>query len=383
MKKLKRVLVWYGLLNKRLFKRAGFLIVLLIIPVMVLLMSFAAKEDSGILNIGIYLVNESDPVAREVADELLGEESLFRYTVFESEKEAISAVRSGNIDAAWVFNDDMGGKISAYPAGNMEESAVTVYEQEENVVLQLAREKLFGALYSRVSYSIFKDFIAEIDPEGDPSEEELIRDYNTLEVTAPMVQFAYMSGETASVEEQSDYLTAPMRGLMALLVVLCAMMSCAYYMQDEEDGCFVWLSARARVLSAYGYCLTAVVDMAVVVIVSLAIGGMLTGLLSEIILMLLYSLAAVAFANIIRRLCGSIERLGLAMPIVMMALLVLCPVFLNMKKARAVQFFLPTFHYLHGLFNRDHALYLAVLTVILFAADMFIAWIIRKRKLAR
>ncbi|MBR6812030.1 MAG: ABC transporter permease [Oscillospiraceae bacterium] len=380
MKNLKRLLTWYALLNKRLFRRAGFIIVLLIIPVLVLGISLAAKEESGILNIGLYLKDESDPTAKEIAEALLSEESLFRYTVYDSEDRAVSAVRSGAVDAAWVFEEDMGEKISAYTAGTMEECAVTVYEQEENVVLQLAREKLFGFLYSRVSYSIFKDFIAEIDPEGEPSEEELIRDYNTLEVTAPMVQFAYMSGEQATVDEQADYLTAPLRGIMALMVVLCAMMSCAYYVHDEEEGCFVWLSDRARVVSAYGYCLTAVIDMAVIVIVSLWAAGMLTGLGTEIVLMLIYCLAAVAFANIIRRLCGTIERLGLAMPIVMIALLVLCPVFLNMKKARAVQFFIPTFHYLHGLYNRDHALYLAILTVILYAVDLALAWVIKKRK---
>ncbi len=380
MKKVKRLLRWYSLLNKRLFRRAGFVIVLLIIPVLVLGMSFAAKEESGILNIGLFLKNENDPTAREIAHALLGEESLFRYTVFESEKEAVSAVRSGKADAAWVFEDDMAAKIAAYTSGDGETCAVTVYEQDENVVLQLAREKLFGALYSRISYSIFKYFIAEIDPEGDPSEEELIRDYNTLEVTAPMVQFAYMDGETASTDEQESYLTAPLRGLMALMVMLCAMMSCAYYMSDEEEGCFVWLSGRARVISAYGYCLTAVIDMAVMVIAALAVSGMLTGVGTEIILMLIYCLGCTAFANIIRRLCGSIERLGLAMPIVMMALLVLCPVFLNMKKARAIQFFIPTFHYLHGLYNTDHALYLAILTVLLFVLDLGLAWIIRKRK---
>ena len=47
MRKLKRIFTWYLLLQKRLLKKPLFLILLVLIPVLCLFYSDAAREESG------------------------------------------------------------------------------------------------------------------------------------------------------------------------------------------------------------------------------------------------------------------------------------------------------------------------------------------------
>ena len=59
---------------------------------------------------------------------------------------------------------------------------------------------------------------------------------------------------------------------------------------------------------------------------------------------------------------------------VLLAGLALCPIFLNVRRFRMVQFLIPTFLYLHGIRSGEFILYLAGYTVLSWSLGLLLAW---------
>ncbi|MBR4719303.1 MAG: hypothetical protein IKP31_03550, partial [Lachnospiraceae bacterium] len=150
------------LLNKRILKKPSFIIILCLIPVMVFGLKLVSERESGIVRIA--LVNEGSDDAGRIIDELMNKPSVFLFGVYENSREAEEALTDNRVDAAWVFPKDFDARIYEFTKALVNdkkdsEGAVQIIEREDNVLLQLSRMELFGALYSDLSFSLFDNYI--------------------------------------------------------------------------------------------------------------------------------------------------------------------------------------------------------------------------------
>ena len=245
--KKRKILVWYLLLNKRLFKKISFLLILCIVPLLVLAMRQTANQDSGMLKIMLCQENPSDELSTEVTQSLTSRESVIQYITGASEEKAIDAVRNGSVDAAWIFPDHMQEKINDFTSkSSFENPILTIVEREDNVALQLSREKLYGALYPYISYSIYYNYIRQNLGQGMfVTDEELKADYEETRVDGGLFRRTYVNNEEVKeTEEAGNYLLLPLRGLLSLWLVLCGLAASMYFMQDKESGVFSWVPVK-------------------------------------------------------------------------------------------------------------------------------------------
>ena len=108
--KLRRFFLWYGLMTKRLLKKPSYLILLLAVPVLTAAMTLSAQRDTGLLNIAL-AGGDGDPVAAAAKEQLRNTRGLLRCLSFDSPEEAIEAVKTAQVDAAWIFRDDAGQQL--------------------------------------------------------------------------------------------------------------------------------------------------------------------------------------------------------------------------------------------------------------------------------
>lgn len=354
MEKIRRIAVWYYLLNKRLLKKRSFLILLLLVPLLVFGMRIVSKQDSGVLTILLCSSETSDDLPKEVVDKLVTSKSVIQYVTADSEEEAYEAVRRGEVDAAWIFPENMQERMEAFAADFLKNpGVVTVVEREDNVFLQLAREKLYGELYDWLSVAIYKNYVTtKLGIEGDVTEEEFLSAYEVKEIKDNLFDFAFLDPkEDAAGMENVHYLLAPVRGLLSLVLILVGLASALYYQQDKRDGTFAWMPVKRRFLFAYGYHMIALLDCAVVVLLALYGSGTFLSLGKEVLLMFLYSMMCAGFAQIVSRLCATSQRLAACIPILLLVMLVLCPVFFSVQGMRVIQYLLPPFYYLQAVHN--------------------------------
>ncbi|MBR6487076.1 MAG: hypothetical protein IKT17_10340 [Lachnospiraceae bacterium] len=361
------------LLNKRLLKKKSFIIILCLIPLMVFGLKLVSERESGIVRIA--LVNDGSPEAGEIIDSLLSRESVFLFYGFDDEDSAVEALKDNRIDAVWVFPKDYGLRVSGYAdklTGKDEkrkgERVVTVIEREDNVLLQLSRMELFGALYSDLSYTLFKNYIELKFAAGDVSDDTLHGYYDNNVNSGEL--FDYMDGEPDALRGGSNYLFAPLKGVLLLIVLLGGLAASMYYRDDLDKEIFTWMPVGNKWIFEHVYLLTALIDCALVVLVTFFATGLAVKAWLELILMLVFILSGCCFCSIIRKITRSLKSLATFIPILMLLMLVICPVFIYLRQLRMLQLLFPPTYYLMAPNNADYLNYFVIYLCVTIAVDV-------------
>lgn len=361
---MKRCLLWYALLSKRLLRKPAFLILLLLVPLLSGAMAAVAKQEKSFVDIALVCATD-DPAAQRSAARLMHADSLVRCTTYATEAEARAAVARAQADAAWIFRDDVSDALSRYTSNRGTRGAVLVVEREETVFLRLAREQLFAALYPEVSRTLFRSYlIGRLGAPEDAPQEFFDYYYTYYSAEEPVIVFERDDGSVPKPD--ADYLVTPMRGLLALLLLLTGLASGMYYNADERRESFLRLGAAGRRFLPFLYHLTALFPMALVILLALRLAGLLTDLPREIGLLLLYCVSASVFSELVRKLCRSQALLGALIPVLMALMLALCPVFLDLRipALEPVRRLLPPYYYLSAIRSAAFARQLALYTYI-------------------
>ncbi|MBQ9747995.1 MAG: hypothetical protein IJV98_04345 [Clostridia bacterium] len=361
----------YALLCKRLFKKPGFLMILLLVPLLVLaLHTVNTREESGMMTVALAMQDPEDEIAREIVDSLLEDASLIRFTVCERATDATALVENGTADAAWLFPENMKARIAAFTGGlHRRYAVVTVIERESNVLMLLSHEVLSSALYPYCSRALYRDFVSDnVIVTGTLSEEELDRYYEAIDAEGEDL-FRFVTADGEQVKNGGGYLLAPIRGLLAILTVLGGLATALFYTQDMSEGRFHWMRPSMRLPFEAAYHMTAVGSMAVAMLVALSVTGLTVSALREIVCLLLFVLMTTGFVMAVRLLLKEIRAIGAAIPVIVIAMTALCPVFFDLNLLPAVRALFPPFYYLSALYRADMIPYMLIYTVAVFILD--------------
>ena len=369
MNGVKRILLWFALINKRLWKKISFLCILGCSPFLVMGVNLMSGQDSGMLRIVLAQEADEDEKAEELISALTEQDSVLQFIKVESVDEAYHLVQSGNADAAWIFHEDMEKQIKQYVGFDSDRNPiVTIVEKEDNVMLHLSREKLFGVLHQAFVYAQYEQYVTEkLLPDQEVSEEELQKRYEETDVQGNLFVLKYLDGKVEKTE--LSYFTLPVRGFLSLVIVLCGLANCMFFIQDKEKGMFTWLPVNGSVLWSWGYLLPGLLNTGLVVLISLRISESFTAWANEIVLMVLFLIMTAGFCDVIRRLTGSLVRMGALIPVILLVMLALCPIFMGVYQFKAIQLLLPPYYYLNALHNTTYVLGMVVYIGVVYVID--------------
>ena len=105
MLNLKKILLWFLLLNKRFLKKPGLWAILIIIPLLVVAFNAVALQDSGIITVALATEDENDSLANEIIEDIKKDNRLIRFVV-STPDEAEVLVKDGKADAAWILHEN-------------------------------------------------------------------------------------------------------------------------------------------------------------------------------------------------------------------------------------------------------------------------------------
>ena len=363
---------------KRLLLAPGFIVLLLCVPLFVLLLSVVRTSDRGVVTVAVAQDGEEglSDTAGSVLERLGERSDIILYQVYASPAEAAEAVRRGQADAAWVFVPGLEEGMERFVSGR-KAVLVRVTERSDTVFTRLAREELYASLYPELSVRMFRRFAEEEVPGAD--EGTVQRCYEMTLQDTPLVVFGLAEDDApgaggsmadpSSVDEE-DYLMMPVRGILAVLVFAAGVAAAIFFLEDERRGSFVWLPAADHFPLAAGYGLSAVVMAACAALAGLRAAGVLTTLPRELYLMALYAAGTAAMCGVLRQVFRRPEALSVLLPLAILLLLALCPVFMDLKGLRVAQRFIPAYHYLHAVNSRSYSVSLALCAAGWTAADV-------------
>ncbi len=353
---MRRAVVRYMLLNKRLFKKWSFLLILCIVPLLVLGLRLAAQGESGVVTVALYAEDETDPTTAGILEKLKKHSDVIRYLDCADEEEARAKVENFEADAAWIIPEDVYGRLFDSAAHKNAEPVVTAVERENSVILLFSREILCNALYPFFSYEIYSDYVRD-DLGIEIDEAQLRKAYDDIQVENSLFKIEYYDGQAL---DESSYLLAPVRGMLAVWLMLCGFAGAMYFMQDEERGTFDRMTAGQRFLASFGYNAVILSDAVVVMVVSLRLSGSFTDWPHEIVSAVLFACCALVFCSLVRIICGTMERLGFLLPVLLMGTAVICPVFIRINGLNVLKQLLPPYYYLNSLHGTYYWIRMAV-----------------------
>ncbi len=356
---MKRIALWFLLLEKRLFKKPLFLAVLLLIPLMVLSLRSMATRETGILSIYLYEEPAEDPTLSESHDliflPLLEAGGLLHFEITEDKEAALEAVAKAEADALWVLPADLTNQLARYLQGRRK-TPITIYSREETVYLTLAREKMYGLLHELLAQeaaiqqmSLVRDF-----RKVDKTELRLLY-YDLLEsnrIPNNLVRVTHLDdAEFIGVREGRNYLAGPLRGILALLILLTGFAVTLFFLQDKEAGILDWMPISHKNVFPLLFLLTGVGDAAIVSYAALYVSGAFTTKAAELPLMILYIFCVCGFCLLLSRLLPNIWFFGATIPVWLLACLILTPIFIDVSGFPLIQYLLPPYYYLNALHN--------------------------------
>lgn len=381
MKSIKKFFLWLALLNKRLLKKISFLLILCSIPLLVIAVNLMSKQEGGVVNIVLCAEDAEDDLAKDVIDNLLSDDNIIHFIQTDSIEESTKLVQSGKADAAWIFSEGFQEEMEAFVEKEyLEDGVIRVVEKEDNVMLYLSRELLFGKLYTTLSYMVYEHFVVDdLLKDEDISEEQLRNNFQKTDNTESLFLFSYLDGEAADVD--LSYMLYPIRGLLALVVVLCGMAMGLYFMQDEERGIFTWMPLNRTVWGSWLYLFPGLLDIGVAVLLALTFSGVFISLPMELGLMGLYLLMVTGFVDVLRRLVGKPVRLGAMIPLLVLVMLAVCPIFMGAPNIKWVQLLLPPYYYLNALHNVTYQWGMGIYVIVIGFIDFVLLKIQQRRTL--
>lgn len=375
MDRMKCIARWGLLLWKRLYKKVSFVVLLLLIPVLVFGYGRVSQEDSGLITVA--LASEAapvEPLTQAIWQELM-ESNVVRYILCDTPEQARSLVAKDRADVAWIFMEDLEGKIYTFAADRARKNAfVTIVEPKDRVLLKLAREILSGVMFSHCSEAVYLQYIRENVPElSDVTDEQLLSYYHNVELEEGLFVFSDIQGNVTPQQEQEHYLLTPVRGMLAVVMVLAGLATAMYYSQDLRQGTFAWVPQRWLWAVELGCQMITAVNIGAAALLSLGLTGQLNGMIAELAAALLYSLCVSGFAMVVRRIAGGIRGTAMVTPLLVVAMLAVCPIFINLKQLRLLQMAFPPTYYVNALvdgsFFGPMALYAAGLLLLCLLID--------------
>lgn len=341
--------LWLWLLTKRLLKKKTFAVLLLMLSLLVVCCAGIDWEDSGMVTVVLAAEKPGDVLAAQVIAELREDSSWIRFLETESTEAAVEMVRQGQADAAWIFPEDMAARIAEF-VQNKSATVMRIVQREESVLLRLTAETLNGALFGLWAEPVYLNYLTQMAPELATLPEEMLLTYPTwFEGNGTLFEFTTVGG----MEQQAGeaFLVTPLRGLLGIWIFLCAMAAAMYFAHDQARGVFA--ACPGRQLPGIECCsfLAALPGVSLAALAALGIAGLWENAGRQILVATLYLPCCGCFAALLRRVCRNVQTMAAVLPVLTVAMLLICPVFFDLALLGPVQYLLPPTYYIQGLYS--------------------------------
>ena len=364
---MKKAFLWFYLMNKRLYRKKVFIVLMLLIPVLVFSFYGAARETGGVVTVALAQEDIRDTTAEAIINQLIAESRVISFEKTTPEN-AVELVKTGKADGAWIFPQDTALCIAAYSRGESS-GFIRVVERQQNVALALAREKLSGIIYTPTVQNVYLQYLHEYAPETESVSDEVLLDYlEQTHITGDL--FAFYDANGNLQENSGNFLQTPLRGLLAVVIVICAVVTGMYYQKDRDAGKFALLPERYGVLTEFAYQAVSAVNLMTVVLVSLICTGLYQKLLQELALGVLYVLCCCLYGMLLRRIFARV--MAAMLPGLLVVMLVGSPVFFDLPALRGFSLLLPPTYFIQAGYNYRYLAYLVIYDVIL--AGIILLW---------
>lgn len=349
---MKKVMLWFLLLSKRLWKHPSFLCMLLTMPLIVCSLRFLSSSNSSSLQVAIY--NEDrENFSAQIVKNLLERQSSIHFYEVTNREELYHDVKNQRVECAYIFPKDFTRRLENENTDGLLSLITSPGTLSDKLINEVVYSEIYRSYAPKLllSYCLSTDVFAVWDKQKLQSLIEEL--YERFLSNGSTFSFQYSDsrfGETSAKAENYNYLVTPVRGIIALFILMAGMAGTLLWYQDSQNGLFLSSPYRMQSFLNIIEITTAVLPAAIIGLICLKMAGIFLGVLPEFSYMFLYMLFIIGFCNLLRLLLKKASYFCSAIPILALGTIIICPVFVDFSM------FLPFFRHLRKLFAVNYYL---------------------------
>lgn len=392
---MKTYVIWFRLMMKRTIKKPAFLLFLLILPLMSFLIDRMGQGESEGMAVGICLegedgkieteeweakVNEPGAEAEKTAEEdmqqafpaaLQEQEGILQFRIYEEEAEMQEDVEKGELDCAALLHRDLWNGLAAGTWQN----TITLYVTASSGMTEIVKEKIASVVFTIYSEKNYRNYIAQSEAFAEAEETAAREDivsfadaaYETHLLDGSTFAFQYLGNSGGGIRETGQEAVLPvsfrMRGILAVCIFLSGLCGLLTDWKDRAEKRFVRFAPPIMTTMVNIWIPTIYTSAAALLSLLLTkqtafftagYSGGKMGLLADIGketgALLFYQFLIVIYCSIIRVVLKKQEAVAAAIPLLTLASIVCCPVWIRLAVYlpffRVLEKFFPVTYYL-------------------------------------
>lgn len=371
--------IWIRKYAKRFLRQKFFLLLLLAMPVGTLWFAYLAHQDQTCVKVGI--VNEQRNLfGTNVGEELLGHQGIIQFCPMNSEEGMKQAIRQGKLECGYLFPAEMQEKYRQHQYTGV----VSEYYRKGSLFHTIAREVVLTGIFRQYGQVMVDEYIRHSGffRVEHMLENEIVQQYQ--ENLKNQETFSFFFNDQTKVKNQlGDYLVAPIRGMISLLIMLAGFCGLSLYREDQRREL---PAALPGTVGRYLSLISVMIPVFLVTaagIVSEALCGFGFLSLKEIAYMLIYDIIVVLFCNLlsftgIREGALWVFALGYVC-----ASAVFTPVFLNLSAlipgVQGISYLCLPYYFLNAVFGGAREMLYMLMLLVMFLAVTYV----KKRKVEK
>lgn len=357
---MKQAVVYVASIWKRMWKTPGYLTIFFLTPFFLILLSeMTEREDAGIRvlvymdipeeksNAEADMADRKTVFLREIERRLLEREGAIVFDICGSEEEVKRQVAAKRAECGYVFPKDLFERLDE---GRYTRS-IKSYGSAQTGMQTICDEVLFAEIFSVYEEMTFGEQISswfltestEADSLEETGEQTAKRAEELMEKylhNGSTFQFTYEDYQTEEPKDSREAVQTakrdegtggivPVRGIMALMIYLCALCGTLDALEDEAAGRVQrlhkkWMFQTFTVL-------VPALFMGVAALLVFAVTGNLKGIGTEIGGMVFYQMLLIIYCSILKRIWKNEEQFSGVMPVLVLSAAVVCPVFVDLS----------------------------------------------------
>ena len=327
---MKRLLYWLYLLVKMQLKNPVIVTVLIAMPVAAFIITHTASlKEAEPVRVGIVL-EDDDMIAVLTRDYLINGDYSVEFYEAESQEKIEQDIMNKRAECGYIVSTGLKDKLDSGSYSDVIELIIC----KSDFVSSMTDEIFFSAMFKAYSPEVAVNYVNSVEKfqkHAEKAEEEIRKGYEEY-ISGDdtfRIDFKVIDG-TQEAELQLEDKTGqfPLRALFMILVYISGFFGIVEYYFDKNSGTFITLPRMYRIAGKPVYAFISCVLFAVSAIITLAVAGQLNGG-TDILHMTVYVIAVTLFAWLVAILVRSTSTMISIIPVLLIACLILCPVFVN------------------------------------------------------
>lgn len=318
--------IWIHKYIKRFFCQKIFLALLFVLPIGTFFFAYLAHRDTTSVKVGI-VADSGNAFSADIKGELVRHQGILQFFSFHSVEEMKREIQDGKIECGYAFPADMEEKYSRHQYSGVVEQYYRKGGRFHNIV----REVVLTGIFRQYGEIMAKDYIHHSGLFRTEYVSDNVIEGQYRENLKDQKTFSILVNNTASVKKKlGDYLVAPIRGCISLLVLLAGFCGLSLYLEDRRRELPAALNGSMRYPLSVLSIVVPVFFVSLAGLLSEAVCGFGFLTIKEIAYMLIYDIIVVLFCNALSDIRMQGGALWVGALVYTCASAILTPVFINL-----------------------------------------------------